>query len=474
MELKKWWYFVQFIPVAGAFITIWITIKFTEHFGRFGLGHHAAAVFLPFIYFPYLGFSPNERYAGKKVVDNYKKSGAREWIDAAAFAVVAATIIRTFVFEAYTIPTPSMEKTLLVNDFLFVSKFAYGPRIPNTPIAMPFVHHTMPFVPVKSYTEAIHIPYTRWFATPVKRNDVVVFNFPVNDTLINDKDQQFGSQTTYYQVVREIGRDDTWNRYGSDIITRPVDKRENFIKRCVAIGGDVLQVINGKVMVNGQPQPAFPQSERYHIITFPSRIVINVPQEPDEDDNIYMKRKMKFVGDLLKPYGINARTSQDDIRSIYGSNSYIVNITNDELPNLKLPKDFIIKDYILEGGGLFPYYDTASHWSADNYGPMTIPKKGSSITLTPDNLIRYQRCIEVYEGNKFENKNGQYFINGNAATSYTFKMDYFWMMGDNRHNSLDSRYWGFVPEDHVVGKASLIWFSWENGPRWKRIFNSIK
>ena len=123
---------------------------------------------------------------------------------------------------------------------------------------------------------------------------------------------------------------------------------------------------------------------------------------------------------------------------------------------------------------LFPYYDTVNRWSADNYGPLTIPKKGATIQLTTDNLIRYQRCIEVYEGNKFENRNGQHFINGVAATSYTFKMNYFWMMGDNRHNSLDSRYWGFVPEDHVVGKASLIWFSWENGPRWKRLFNSIK
>jgi signal peptidase I len=245
MELKKYWFFFQFIPIVGAFITIWICIKFVEHFGRFDTLHHAAAVFLPFIYFPYLAFSKSERFAGKKVVDNYKKSAAREWIDAAAFAVVAATIIRTFVFEAYTIPTPSMEKTLLVNDFLFVSKFSYGPRIPNTPIAMPFVHHTMPFVPVKSYSEAIKIPYTRWFASPIKRNDVVVFNFPVNDTLINDAEQRFGSQTTYYQVMRSLGREETWNRFESDIITRPVDKRENFIKRCVAIGGEELQVKNG-------------------------------------------------------------------------------------------------------------------------------------------------------------------------------------------------------------------------------------
>lgn len=458
MELQKWWFFVQLIPVAGAFITIWITIKFTEHFGRFGLGHHAAAVFLPFLYFPYLGFSSTERYAGKKVVDNYKKSGSREWIDAAAFAVVAATIIRTFVFEAYTIPTPSMEKTLLVNDFLFVSKFSYGPRIPNTPIAMPFVHHTMPFVPVKSYTEAVYIPYTRWFASPVKRNDVVVFNFPVNDTLINDPivdgQQQFGSQTTYYQVVRQLGRDETWNRFGSDIIIRPVDKRENFIKRCVAVGGDVLQVVNGKVMVNNQPQPSFPQSERYSEMTVPA--------------NSYLDK------DVLAAMGIYARFDQFDVRQI-DQTTWLVNITNDEKPKVKLPNGYSIKDHIMEAdNGLFPYYDTTNHWSADNYGPLTIPQKGTSIPLTPDNLIRYQRCIEIYEGNKFENRNGQYFINDVAATSYTFKMNYFFMMGDNRHNSLDSRYWGFVPEDHVVGKASLIWFSWEKGPRWKRLFNGIK
>ena len=178
---------------------------------------------------------------------------------------------------------------------------------------------------------------------------------------------------------------------------------------------------------------------------------------------------------ILKPYNINARTGQDDIRYLFGTNSYLVNITNKERPVVSLPNDFIIKDYMFEeDGSLFPYYDTSHHWSADNYGPMMVPKKGASIALNADNLIRYQRCIEVYEGNKFENKNEQYFINGTPATSYKFKMNYFFMMGDNRHNSLDSRYWGFVPEDHVVGKASLIWFSWEGGPRWKRIFNSIK
>ena len=455
MELKKYWFFLQFIPVAGQFITIWICIKFVEHFGRFGFWHHAAAVFFPFLYFPYLGFSKSERYAGIAVVKNYKKSAAREWIDAAAFAIVAATIIRTFVFEAYTIPTPSMEKTLLVNDFLFVSKSTYGPRIPNTPIAMPFVHHTIPGANVKSYVEWIHIPYTRWFASPVKRNDAVVFNFPVNDTLINDE-VNFGSRVTYYEEVRRTSREKVWQDYGDLIITRPVDKRENFIKRCVAIAGDIIQIVNGKLYVNNKPEDYFPQSERNYLLQIPEGVYL------DEEK--------------LSDLGINVRVSQGDLTQI-NNTLYQVNITNEEKKNLKLPPGYILTDYIFDHrNDLFPYYadSTGKNWSADNFGPLWIPKKNASIQLTADNLIRYQRCIEVYEGNKFENRGGKYFINGVETSSYKFKMDYYWLMGDNRHNSLDSRYWGFVPEDHVVGKASLIWFSWEKGPRWKRLFRSIK
>ena len=460
MELKKYWFFLQLIPVAGQFITIWICIKFVEHFGRFGFWHHAATVFVPFIYFPYLGYSNSERYAGTAVVKNYKKSGAREWIDAAVFAIVAATLIRTFVFEAYTIPTPSEEKTLLVNDFLFVSKSTYGPRIPNTPLAMPFMHHTIPFLNIKSYVEWIHIPYTRWFASPVKRNDAVVFNFPVNDTLINDplvdNQQEFGSQKTYYQEVREIGRDNVWQKYGDQIITRPVDKRENFIKRCVGVAGDTIQIINGKLQINSKPEDYFPNAQRRYSIETP--------------DGVYLD------ADKLKELGINIRDAQDPVFAA-GKNLFNVNITNAERAALRLPAGYKIMDYIREHENtLFPYYNdsTGKDWSADNYGPVWIPKKNSNIQLTPDNLIRYQRCIEVYEGNKFENRAGKYFINGVEATSYTFKMDYYWLMGDNRHNSLDSRYWGFVPEDHVVGKASLIWFSYENGPRWNRLFRWIK
>ncbi|MBS1737080.1 MAG: signal peptidase I [Bacteroidetes bacterium] len=466
MQLNKIWFFLQLIPVAGFFVTIWINIKFVEHFGRFGVGHHFLTVFFPFIYFPYLGFSDSERYAGIPVVKNYKKGAIREWIDAAVFAIVAATLIRTFVFEAYTIPTPSMEKTLLVNDFLFVSKFAYGPRIPNTPLALPFMHHTIIGTNTKSYVEWIKIPYTRWFPHPVNRRDVVVFNFPVNDTLINDADH--GSQVTYYQVIQDRMRDEhiseeearrrTLDQYGDFIITRPIDKQENFIKRCTAIAGDTLQIKNRIIYIDGVAQPLPPEHEFSYLVTTTG------PIDPDQ----------------LNSIGIQDNIDDRNKNQVYlvGNNMYIISMSDEEKVQLKMvpgiksiePAPLNERD---KGAYLFPFV-ASYNWSVDDYGPIWIPKKGASIPLTPDNVIRYKRCIVTYENNKFEERNGQYFINGKAATSYTFKMDYYWMMGDNRHNSLDSRFWGFVPEDHVVGKASLIWFSYDNGPRWNRIFKTIK
>lgn len=465
MELKKIWFFLQLIPIAGQFITIWINIKFVEHFGRFGIGHHFLTVFFPFIYFPYLGFSKDERYAGIAVVKNYKKGSIREWIDAAVFAIVAATLIRTFVFEAYTIPTPSMEKTLLVNDFLFVSKFAYGPRVPNTPLALPFMHHTIIGTNTKSYVEWIELPYDRWFAKPVKRGDVVVFNFPVNDTLIND--YEHGSQVTYYQVIQEqmmtnhISEDEARqrvnNQYGDVIITRPVDKRENFIKRCVGIAGDTLQIKNRVVYINNVAQPLPEEHEFNYWVTTTS------PLDPDQ----------------LNGVGIQDNMDDRNKNQVYmmGNNTYIISMTDNEKLQLKLfPNVKSIENMPLserdKSPVLFPFV-ASDNWTVDDYGPLWIPKKGATITLDPQNIARYKRCIATYEGNTFEEKNGQYFINGKPATTYTFKMDYYWMMGDNRHNSLDSRFWGFVPEDHVVGKASLIWFSYDNGIRWNRIFKGI-
>ncbi len=451
MPLKKYWFFLQLIPIAGQFITIWICIKFVEHFGRFGFWHHAATTLVPFIYFPYLGFSKNERYAGNAVVNNYKKSVYREWIDAAAFAVVAATIIRTFVFEAYTIPTSSMEKTLLVNDFLFVSKFAYGPRIPNTPLAMPFMHHTIPGINTKSYVEWVHIPYTRWFASPVKRNDAVVFNFPAGDTLT----KEFDSSIPYYDILREAkgNREEVWNTY--TITTRPVDKRENYIKRCVAIAGDSIQIKGGILYVNGQPAYVSPTSATYYTV----------------------KTSSAWDETMLLDAGVRLNQKEDQPGSYdfqpMGSNAYKINLTIPELEIIKKLSGFVSADREILTNSTLPYDASVANWTPDNFGPLWIPKKGATVQLNKFNMAIYERAIRVYEANEVEQNNGKIFINGKEATSYTFKMDYYWMMGDNRHKSQDSRYWGFVPEDHVVGKASLIWFSWDGGPRWKRMFRMI-
>jgi signal peptidase I len=465
MQLKKIWFFLQLIPIAGQFITIWINIKFVEHFGRFSLSQHFLTIFFPFIYFPHLGFSPEEKFIGTVMARKYKKSLLREWIDAAVFAVIAATLIRTFVFEAYAIPTPSMEKTLLVNDFLFVSKMAYGPRLPNTPLAVPFVHQNLKLINTKWYVEWIHIPYIRWFPRPVGRGDVVVFNFPVNDTLIND--DQHGSKVTYYQEIRarmiqdhvseQEARQRVLDQYSDLVITRPVDEREDFVKRCVGVGGDTLQIKNRGIYINGVPQ-SLPE---YH--EFKYLVTTTAPLDPDQ----------------LNSIGIND-TEDENINQvqIIGANSYI--ITMDDAEKLQLKMIPGIKDIqpqppgdLANGQILFPF--ESNGWTEDNYGPVWIPKKGTTIQLNPENVRRYQRCIRTYEGNKFEEKNGQYFINDEPATSYTFKMNYYWMMGDNRHNSLDSRFWGFVPEDHIIGKASLIGFGYgKDGIRWNRVFKIIR
>lgn len=452
MPLKKYWFFLQLIPIVGQFITIWIYIKFVEHFGRFSLLHHAAAVFVPFLYFPYLGYSKNERYAGNMVVKNYKKSSAREWVDAGVFAVVAATIIRTFIFEAYVIPTGSMEKTLLVNDFLFVSKLTYGPRLPNTPLAIPFVHHTAPIVNTKSYLEWIKLPYKRLWSNPVKRNDVTVFNYPVGDTVV----AEFQSNVNYYDLLHEQYAD---NREAimdrGDIIVRPVDKRENFIKRCVGISGDTIQLKNAMLYINGAPAYVPPNSATNYVVQTKGQVL-------DEDV-------------LQKDFNVETGGERGQYK-IDGPNRYTITLTADEAERMKkLPYvESVTKEVIPFNPRVFPQ-DTAQYrWSEDFYGPVWIPKKGTTITLTKENIPFYRRVISVYEHNKLEEANGKFIINGKETNQYTFAMDYFWMMGDNRHNSQDSRFWGFVPEDHVVGKASLIWFSWSGGPRWNRLFRSIK
>ena len=446
--IRKHWFFWQFIPIAGWFISLWLLIEFVKLFGKYSLLQHGMTALIPFVYLPFIGFNEKEKFIGLEAARKHRKSTTREWIDAGIFAIIAATLIRTFIFEAYTIPTSSMEKTLLVNDFLFVSKFSYGPRIPNTPLAVPFVHHTLPLFNAKSYSELIRIPYTRWFAKPVKRNDVVVFNFPAGDTL----SLEFDSKYPYYDMIRDMGRDQVWNTY--TIKTRPVDKRENYIKRCVAIAGDTLQLQNGILSVNGKPAYVSPTSSTFYYITTNNAVW-------DEE--------------LLKDNGIklNMEDGDPDFRA-EANYTYRINLTLDELEIMKKIPGF--KEATREIGtisAVYPYDTVVGKWTMDNYGPIWIPRKGATIPLTPANLALYRRCITNYEHNTLEELDGKIILNGREAKEYTFQMDYFWMMGDNRHKSQDSRFWGFVPEDHIVGEASLIWLSVENGIRWKRLFRSI-
>ena len=455
-KIKRIWFWLQLIPIAGQFITIWITIIFVMHFGKFSLIDHAATVLIPFIYFPYLGYSNQVKWKGPEIIKLYKKSAAREWIDAAVFAVVAATLIRTFIFEAYVIPTGSMEKTLLINDFLFVNKMTYGPRIPKTPLSFPFVHNIMPFSQTRpSYVKWVQLPYKRLPGfEPVKRNDVVVFNFPAGDTIINLPG--FGSATPYYDVLRDQykgNRDALMADY--PILIHPMDKTDNYIKRCVAEGGDTLMIKDAKLYINGKLMPVPPDAQTDYLVT--------TNGAPFSEDYLQDELHLWLADDDNKEFFQTA------------NNQYYFNMRAADAEKLKQNPNVVKIEPIVDNhtASLYPY-DSEHHWTIDNFGPVWIPKKNATVMLTPQNIGLYNRIISVYEDNKLEENNGKYIINGKETDTYTFKYNYYWMMGDNRHRSQDSRFWGFVPETHVVGKASLIWFSWNKGPRWSRIFKAIK
>ncbi|WP_199140246.1 signal peptidase I [Pedobacter sp. ASV12] len=382
-----------------------------------------------------------------------KKSKAREWTDAIIFAVVAATIIRVFFIEAYTIPSGSMERSLLVGDFLFVSKVNYGARIPMTPIAFPFAHHTMPLTGTKAYWDGVQWKYRRLPGfQDVKRNDVVVFNFPEGDTVALEN-----QNASYYDLVRNS----SWKEVNSQytITSRPVDKRENYIKRCIAIAGDVVSMKNGIANVNGKDEPLKNTGMMPYLVKFKSPEV-----------NMQVLEKLGFATNEITPtpapntFSVNASALMiDELRKL--------DFVESAMMDPALPTD-------TELGGIFPH-DPNRNWNRDNFGPIKVPAKGWTVQLDSNTMPLYYRAIRTYEGNTVEKSGNDWLINGKKATSYTFKMNYYWMMGDNRHNSADSRYWGFVPEDHVVGKALFIWMSfdssgsWFSKIRWSRIFKGI-
>jgi signal peptidase I len=378
---------------------------------------------------------------------------AIEWVAVVLMAILLSFTIKVLFVEAYKIPTPSMEETLLAGDFIFVSKLAYGPRLPGTPLAIPFYHNKLPSGR-KSYSERISLPYKRlWGFSKVKRNDIIVFNFPEGDTMV----VQYPGQN-YYSLVRQYGRDYILSEF--NIITHPVDKRENYIKRCIGLPGDVVAISDGEIRVNGKVRTDEPgRKYKYYVTTTGGPL-------PDQ------------LLDSLKI--LKSSVSYNPVNSLY-----VLFLTADRVKSLRsYPQVRSIKRYAepmlsFQNQEIFPH-SPDYRWTGDNFGPLKVPAKGDSVSLDLINLPVYKRIIEVYEHNDLQVSDGFIRINGKQASSYTFRMDYYFVMGDNHHNSADSRYWGFVPEDHLLGKAVVVWFSVEpdkaivKGLRKERIFKSIK
>ncbi len=404
------------------------------------------------------------------------------WVDALVFALVAVYFVNQFFFQNYVIPSSSLEKSLLTGDYLFVSKMSYGPRIPETPLSMPLTQHTLPIFECKSYLDWPHWQYRRAKGFgKVQLNDIVVFNYPAGDTLCaapqyqsNDFYQlcyRLGYQIypqrpnpdsltaeqrrLYFDLIYQAGRQEVAQNPGEygEIITRPADRRENYVKRCVGLPGQTLQIRNRIVYLDGKAN-----------------------KEPDNVQYAYwLKLKQNLPEDLMEELGI----TMEDMMSL-NTVGYLP-LTRHAVSVLSRRKDLVEQIRLCNDDSTLDIYplNGNTHWTRDNYGPVWIPAKGKRIDLTPDNLPIYERCIRTYEGNTLEVADGKILINGKAATSYTFKLDYYWMMGDNRHNSLDSRYWGFVPEDHIVGKPIFIWWSSDpdrhgfSGIRWNRVFRLV-
>lgn len=370
----------------------------------------------------------------KKQEEAKPKSKVREWWDAILFAVVAATLIRWLIMEAYTIPTPSMENSLLVGDFLFVSKFHYGTRTPKTPLQIPLTHQKIWFTEIPSYVEWIQLPQYRLPGiSSIKQGDVVVFNVP-------------GMLENNWGLPQS-----RWKKY-------PVDLKTNYIKRCIALPGDVLEIKNRQIIVNGEVMENPPNAQYSYIVTSKDQInkrnLDNLGLAPEED------------------YFFLGRPEADKVY-------YKMHLTTELVAKLKaLP--YITSVELQESpadGSAFPH-SPLYKWSGDNFGRLTIPKEGWTIQVNDSTLALYGTTIVDYDHNKDAKiTEGKLFIDGKEATTYTFNQNYYFMMGDNRHNSHDSRYWGFVPEDHVVGKGFFIWLSIDRnqgGIRWNRFFNLIR
>ena len=480
----KWWVILLFIPVINQLMFPIVWIETARSFG-FNKRKDTALVLLTLgFYLFFINYATNSTYKLNRSLK--PRTALGEWVSSIAFAIIAATLVHTYVMQPYTIPTSSLEKTLLVGDYLFVSKFHYGARVPTTTIATPMLHDSIPTAIVsekntKSYLNKPLLPYLRIPGfQKIKRNDIVVFNWPV-DTLVHWMDPSKGTDF------------------------KPLDKKTNYVKRCVGIAGDTLEVIDGYVYINGK-QNILPdraklqfynkvyskkglstqkllrytdkEFERKFIINFTNqnqfekvmRYATNNPEKIKDNEFIITTSDEGVPNWIINGYRLDIKEISTKIRK--------ANIT-DEIA-AKLRKDSEVDSVVKvinpkgnKGNNMFPQATNLS-WNTDNYGPIYIPKKGTTVPLNMNSIPFYERIIDDYENNQLEVIGEHIFVNGKKSTSYTFKQDYYWMMGDNRQNSLDARSWGYVPFDHVVGKPVLIWFSINEGKiRWERLFTTV-
>jgi signal peptidase I len=480
----KWWIILLFIPIVNLLMFPVIWIETIRTFGFYKKIDSLLAIVTLGFYIFYINYATDTAY--NKDRSSKPRSELGEWVSSITFAIIAATLVHTYFMQPFTIPTSSLEKSLLVGDYLFVSKFHYGARVPSTVIAAPMVHDSLPLIGTASYLKKPQLPYTRLPGLQnIKNNDIVCFNWPA-DTLAT-----------------------MWGDTSGKFTFKPLDKKTNYVKRSVGIAGDSLELKDGYVYINGKKNVLPYRAKIQFYYTFECKEPISQSSFPKfllgkEKTGVYkilseywnndrVQDSIKVNGNLTKigedslytevVGGVNQSFARK-LKMINVENKININLTEEEVVRLeKYPLTVSVKKINhAPDNAIFPHVEKLK-WSQDNFGPIYIPKKGATVKLDSESIPFYEQIIKNYENNDLVINGEDIFINGEKAATYTFKQDYYWLMGDNRHNSLDARYWGYVPFDHVLGKPVMIWFSWDaNAPsftaklksiRWDRMFTTV-
>ncbi|WP_158841524.1 signal peptidase I [Polaribacter sp. L3A8] len=484
IKRPKWWIILLFIPIVNLLMFPVIWIETIRTFGFYKKIDSLLVILTLGLYIFYINYGTDAAYNAERSLKPRSELG--EWVSSITFAIIAATLVHTYFMQPFTIPTSSLEKSLLVGDYLFVSKFHYGARVPSTVIAAPMVHDSLPIVGTASYLKKPQLPYTRLPGLQdIKNNDIVCFNWPA-DTLAT-----------------------MWGDTSGKFTYKPVDKKTNYVKRSVGIAGDSLEIRDGYVYINGQKNKLPYRAKIQFYYTYEAKSAIDINNFP----KFLIKKERTGVYKILNEYWNNpkvqeafkngANLSKIGSDSLYTevaggvsqdlasrlkmtnvANKININLTEDEVIELKKYPSTVSVKKVNYGAdnSIFPHIE-ANKWSQDNFGPIYIPKAGATVKIDAKSIPYYAQIIKNYENNDLQIVGENIFINGKKADSYTFKQNYYWLMGDNRHNSLDARYWGYVPFDHVLGKPVMIWFSWDaNAPtfgekiksiRWDRMFTTV-